>query len=40
MSECSLYNIIEMIGGISLNAIYVILKWEMVYVGVIVVWYY
>jgi hypothetical protein len=29
MSECSLHDIIETIGGISLNAIFVILKWEM-----------
>jgi len=40
MSECSLHDIIEKIGGISLNAIFVILKWEMLYVIVMVIWYY
>ena len=39
MSECSLYDIIEMIDCKSLNGIYVILKWEMLYFGVFVIYY-
>ena len=40
MSQCSLYDIIKMRNGTILNTFYVILlKWELVYIVIIVMWY-
>ena len=41
MTECCVYEINTLRGGICLNVLYIILlKWEMIYFSMLFIWYY